>query len=101
MWHTDDHGGNNGSSDSYEPSEDEEEEETEVSSEETSMNQLDTSEEKLYSKCARDILFSDDGDTPSTSSEPPVTPGLSNKSGAPTCRPQYIHEVTSSMVINI
>jgi hypothetical protein len=30
-----------------------------------------------------------------------VTPGLNNKLGAPTCTPQYIHEVMSSMVINI
>jgi hypothetical protein len=30
-----------------------------------------------------------------------VTPSLNNKLGAPTCTPQYIHEVTSSMVINI
>jgi hypothetical protein len=30
-----------------------------------------------------------------------VTPNLSNKPGAPTCTLQYIHEVTSSMVINI
>jgi hypothetical protein len=39
-------------------------EEEEVSSEETSMNQLDTSKEKLYSRCTRGILFSDDGETP-------------------------------------
>jgi hypothetical protein len=30
-----------------------------------------------------------------------VTPSLSNKPGAPTCMPQYVHEVMSSMVINI
>jgi hypothetical protein len=30
-----------------------------------------------------------------------VTPDLSNKPSALTCMPQYIHEVTSSMVINI
>jgi hypothetical protein len=30
-----------------------------------------------------------------------VKPGLRNKSGAPTCMPQYIHEVMSSMVNNI
>jgi hypothetical protein len=34
------------------------------------MNRLDTSEEKLYASRARSILFSNDGDTPSTSSEP-------------------------------
>jgi hypothetical protein len=51
-----------------------EEEEEEVSSEESSMNQLDTSKEKLYAKRARSILFSNDGDTPSTSLEP-CTPG--------------------------
>jgi hypothetical protein len=50
------------------------EEEEEVSSEESSMNQLDTSKEKLYAKRARSILFSNDGDTPSTSLEP-CTPG--------------------------
>jgi hypothetical protein len=49
-------------------------EEEEVSSEESSMNQLDTSKEKLYAKRARSILFSNDGDTPSTSLEP-CTPG--------------------------
>jgi hypothetical protein len=48
----------------------EEPEEEHVSLEETSMNQLDTSEEKLYGRRARGILFSDDGDTPSKSSEP-------------------------------
>jgi hypothetical protein len=40
----------------------------------SSMNQLDTSKEKLYAKRARSILFSNDGDTPSTSLEP-CTPG--------------------------
>jgi hypothetical protein len=35
-----------------------------------SMNQLDTSNEKLYATHACGILFKDDGDTPSTSSEP-------------------------------
>jgi hypothetical protein len=48
--------------------------EEEVSSEESSMNQLDTSKEKLYAKRARSILFSNDGDTPSTSLER-CTPG--------------------------
>jgi hypothetical protein len=47
-----------------------EEEEEEVFSEEMSMNQLDTSEEKLDARRARSILFSDDSDTPSTSAEP-------------------------------
>jgi hypothetical protein len=41
---------------------------------ETSMNQLNTSEEKLYARCAHGILFKDDGDTPSTSSDTPPTP---------------------------
>jgi hypothetical protein len=45
-------------------------EEEEVFSEEMSMNQLDTSEEKLDARRARSILFSDDSDTPSTSAEP-------------------------------
>jgi hypothetical protein len=35
-----------------------------------SMNQLDTFQEKLYARRARGILFSDNGDTPSTLSEP-------------------------------
>jgi hypothetical protein len=47
----------------------EEEMEEEVSSEESSMK-LDTSEEKLYARRGCDILFKDDGDTPSMSSEP-------------------------------
>jgi hypothetical protein len=55
-----------------EPEEEEEEteEEEEVSLEEISMNQLDTSKEKLYGRRAHDILFSDDGDNPSMPSEP-------------------------------
>jgi hypothetical protein len=48
----------------------EREPEEEVFSEETSMNQLDTFEKKLHARHACGILFSDDGDTPSTSSEP-------------------------------
>jgi hypothetical protein len=52
----------------------EEETEEEVSMEKTLMNQLDTSDEKLYAKRTRGILFSDDGDTPSTLSEPSPTP---------------------------
>jgi hypothetical protein len=77
----DDNGGDDDSSDSSsEETENEEEgeEETleEVSSEGSSMNQLDTSEEKLLAKCGRGIIFSDDGDTTSLSSEPrtPETP---------------------------
>jgi hypothetical protein len=68
----DDDGGDSDSFDSpeEEPEEEEETEEEEVSSEETSMNQLDTSEEKLYARRAHGILFSNDGDMPSTSSEP-------------------------------
>jgi hypothetical protein len=48
----------------------EEETEEEVSSEEMSMNQLDTSEEKLQAKHAHGIIFGNDGDTTSPSSEP-------------------------------
>jgi hypothetical protein len=68
---SDDDGGDDDSFDSQkeEPEEEETEEEVVVSSEEMSMNQLDTSE-KLYARCAYDILFTNDGDTPSTSSEP-------------------------------
>jgi hypothetical protein len=47
----------------------EEETEYEVSSEESSMK-LDTSEEKLLAKCGRGMIFSDDGNTTSPSSEP-------------------------------
>jgi hypothetical protein len=69
-----DSGGDDDSSDSSEsPEEDEEEvaeEEEEVSSEETSMNQPDTSEEKLFSRCAHGMLFGNDGDIPSTSLKP-------------------------------
>jgi hypothetical protein len=43
--------------------------EEEVSSKESSMNQLDTSEEKLMAKHEHDLLFNDDGDT-SPESEP-------------------------------
>jgi hypothetical protein len=70
--HTDDNGDEDDSSDS--PQEEPEEEEEEVSSEVSSLNQLDTSEEKLYARRARGYLFSDDGDTPSTSSDTPPTP---------------------------
>jgi hypothetical protein len=67
----DDDDSDDDSSDSFNSLEREPDEtEEEVSSEEMSMNQLDTSEEKLYDKRARGILFSDNGDTPSTSSKP-------------------------------
>jgi hypothetical protein len=46
-----------------------EETEEEVSSKETSMKQLDTSEE-LFTKHGRGMIFSDDGDTTSPSLEP-------------------------------
>jgi hypothetical protein len=73
--HTDDDGSDDDTSDSpEEESSEEEETEEEVSSEETSMNQLDTSEGKLYIRCARGYLFGDDGDTPSTSPDTPPTP---------------------------
>jgi hypothetical protein len=47
-----------------------EEEAEEVSSKETSMNQLDASEEKLFAKRGRSMIFSDDGDNTSPSLEP-------------------------------
>jgi hypothetical protein len=62
---SDDDGGDVDSSDSPE-----EEPEEEVSSKETLMNQLDTSEKKLYARRTHDIFFSDNGDTPSMSLEP-------------------------------
>jgi hypothetical protein len=67
-----DSGGDDDSSDSSESPEEDEEEvaEEEVSSEETSMNQPDTSEEKLFSRCAHGMLFGNDGDIPSTSLKP-------------------------------
>jgi hypothetical protein len=71
---SDDDAGDDDSSDSLEEEEeDEETEEEKVCSEETLMNQLDTSEEKLLAKHAHGIVFSDDGDTTSPSSEP-LTP---------------------------
>jgi hypothetical protein len=81
LWYTDDDGGDDDSSNSLkedlleqEPKEEVEEEmKEEISSKETSMNQLDTSKEKLYARRARGVLFSNDGDTPSMSSEPPPT----------------------------
>jgi hypothetical protein len=69
LWLSDDDTSGDDSSDS--PKEEAEEEmEEEVSSEETSMNQLDTSKEKLLAKRARGLVFGDDGDTTSPSSEP-------------------------------
>jgi hypothetical protein len=65
---SDDDTGDDDSSDSLE--EETEEEEEEVSSEETSMNQHDTSEEKLFTKRGRGMIFSDDGDTTSHLSKP-------------------------------
>jgi hypothetical protein len=55
----------------------------EVSSEESSMNQLDTSEEKLLAKGSCDLFFSDDGNTTSLSSKPltPETPTSRVRSG--------------------
>jgi hypothetical protein len=54
--------------------EEEEETEEEVSSEEMCMNQLDTSEEKLYARRAHGYLFGDDGGTPSMLPNTPPTP---------------------------
>jgi hypothetical protein len=56
--------------------EEEEEMEEEVSSEVSSMNQVDTSENKLVAKHDSGLFFGDDGDTTSPSSEPctPETP---------------------------
>jgi hypothetical protein len=45
-------------------------EEEEVSSEESSMNQLDTLMEKLMAKRGRDLFFSNDGNTSLMESEP-------------------------------
>jgi hypothetical protein len=64
LWLSDNDVGDFDSSDSLE------EEEEETSSEETSMNQLNTSEEKLLAKRARGIVFGDDVDTTSPSSVP-------------------------------
>jgi hypothetical protein len=73
LWLSDDDDGDDDSSDSSEEEVEEMVEEEEVSSKKTSMNQLDTSKDKLYARHAHDILFSNDGDTPSTSSEPRTT----------------------------
>jgi hypothetical protein len=71
---SDDDGSDDSSSESEEETEPEtEEEETaeeEVSFEESSMNLVDTSEEKLMAKRGHGLLFSDDGDTSSTESDP-------------------------------
>jgi hypothetical protein len=67
-WLSDEDGGDNDSSDS--PEEEEEEMEEQVSSEESSMNQLNTSKEKLLVMHGCDPFFSDDGDTTSPSLEP-------------------------------
>jgi hypothetical protein len=68
-WLSDEDGGDNDSSDSPEEEEEEEMEE-QVSSEESSMNQLNTSKEKLLVMHGCDLFFSDDGDTTSPSLEP-------------------------------
>jgi hypothetical protein len=44
----------------------------EVSSKESSMNQLDTSDEKLLTKRGHGMVFSDDGDTNAQSSKPHI-----------------------------
>jgi hypothetical protein len=70
LWIFDDDVNDNDSTDSPEE-ETEEEMKEEVSSDETSMNdQLDTSEEKLQAKHICGIVFGNDGDTTSPSSEP-------------------------------
>jgi hypothetical protein len=65
---SDDEANDDGSCRSLE--EETEEMEEEVSSEEMSMKQLDTAEEKLFAKRSRDMIFSDDDDTTSPSSKP-------------------------------
>jgi hypothetical protein len=69
LWLSDDDSGDDDFSDSSE--------EEEVSFEESPMNQLDTYEKKLLAKRSRDLLFSNDGDTTSPSSEP-RTPKMSS-----------------------
>jgi hypothetical protein len=73
LWLFDDDGGDD---DSSGKSAEEIEEGEEVSLEESSMNHLDTSEEKLLAKRGSDLFFGDDGDTTSPLSEPctPETP---------------------------
>jgi hypothetical protein len=100
LWHTNDNGGDNDSSNSSDsPDEEsleeeleEEEEEMEeeegeegetkeeVPSEETSMNQLDTSEKKLYGRHAHGYLFGNDGDTPLMLPDTPPTPKVHRRS---------------------
>jgi predicted nucleic acid-binding protein len=73
LWFSDDDGSDDSSGESEEETEPETEEETaeeEVSFEESSMNLVDTSEEKLMAKRGHGLLFSDDGDTSSTESDP-------------------------------
>jgi hypothetical protein len=70
LWLSNDDGGDDSSDES-------EEETEEVSLEESSMNQLDTSEEKLMANRSHDLFFSDDGDTSSLESEP-RTPEMSS-----------------------
>jgi hypothetical protein len=41
-----------------------------ISSKETSMNQLETFEDKLFARRDRGMVFGGDDDTPSTSSKP-------------------------------
>jgi hypothetical protein len=77
---SDDAGGDDDSSDSqHEDMEEENDEETDevVSLEESSMNQVDTSEDKLVAKHSSGLFFGDDGDTTSPSSEP-RTPKMSS-----------------------
>jgi hypothetical protein len=68
LWLSNDGANDDDSSDSLE--EEMEEMKEEVSSEETLMNQLNTSEEKLFAKRGHGMVFSDDGDNTSPSSEP-------------------------------
>jgi hypothetical protein len=67
LWLSDDDANDDDSSDSLE---EEIEEEEEVFAEEMSMNQLNTSEEKLFAKRDHDMIFSNDGDTTLCSLEP-------------------------------
>jgi hypothetical protein len=69
---SDNDGGDDNSSDlQHEDTVEEDEEmEEEVSSEVSSMNQIDTSEDKLVAKHDSRLFFGDDGDTTSPSSEP-------------------------------
>jgi hypothetical protein len=67
---SDDDAGDDDSSDSPGEEMEEEEMKEEVSLEETLMNQLNTSKEKLFAKRIHGMVFSDDGDNTSPSSEP-------------------------------